>query len=318
MKDAAPLSNSGKTKERVGLGITLILASTIFTSTQDAAIKYASSDMPISQLFVLRSLLLIPILLAIASFWGQGFDALKGAFRSWPLVRSAMFVMMYVGIYTMLPVLPLSAIAGGLYTAPLFVALLSPFLLNQTVKWWEILAILIGFGGVLVILQPGTDAFSWALLVPVMGGFFYALSAIVTRTKCREENPATLAVSLSFTLLVVCLIMSGLIAWWQPAAEIVTLSPFLFGDWTTLTIFEWCLVGFITLLMVGNGLVLPAAYQVAPTVIIATFDYCYLIFASLLGFLLFSEIPTASTILGIFMIGGAGLMIVWMTDRANK
>lgn len=60
---------------------------------------------------------------------------------------------------------------------------------------------------------------------------------------------------------------------------------------------------------VGNGLVLPAAYQSAPSIIIATFDYCYLIFATAFGFLIFSEIPDSQTIIGIAMIAGAGLVV---------
>jgi drug/metabolite transporter (DMT)-like permease len=62
-------------------------------------------------------------------------------------------------------------------------------------------------------------------------------------------------------------------------------------------------------LMVGNGLVLPAAYQSAPSIIIATFDYTYLIFATLLGAVLFSEIPDLQTVLGIVVIAGAGLIV---------
>ena len=62
-------------------------------------------------------------------------------------------------------------------------------------------------------------------------------------------------------------------------------------------------------LMVANGLVLPAAYQSAPSVVIATFDYSYLIFATLFGFLIFSEVPDWQTVIGILMIVVAGLMV---------
>ena len=62
-------------------------------------------------------------------------------------------------------------------------------------------------------------------------------------------------------------------------------------------------------LMVGDGLVLPAAYQSAPSIIIATFDYTYLIFATLLGIVAFAEIPDLQTVIGIVMIAGAGLIV---------
>jgi hypothetical protein len=63
--------------------------------------------------------------------------------------------------------------------------------------------------------------------------------------------------------------------------------------------------------MIVNGIVLPAAYQSAPTGIIITFDYCYLIFAIQIGVFLFNEISDVMTIISMCLIAGAGLMIVW-------
>jgi drug/metabolite transporter (DMT)-like permease len=148
------------------------------------------------------------------------------------------------------------------------------------------------------------------MLLPVMAGFFYALSSIVTRTRCRSVPPATLALSLSIALLITGAVISAALHIWQPAPAQVAVSPFLLGSWSVLGLSGWGFVAMLAALMVGNGLLLPAAYQSAPSVIIATFDYCYLIFATALGFLLFSEIPDRQTIIGILMIAGAGLLVV--------
>ena len=61
--------------------------------------------------------------------------------------------------------------------------------------------------------------------------------------------------------------------------------------------------------MVGNSLVVSAAYQSAPSFIIATFDYTYLIFMTAFGFVLFSEVPDRQSVIGILMIVGAGMMV---------
>lgn len=87
--------------------------------------------------------------------------------------------------------------------------------------------------------------------------------------------------------------MSPTLHIWQPTQ--VAVSPFLLGSSSVLTLSGWGSVAMQAALMVGNGLALPASYQSAPSVIIATFDYCYLIFAILLGFLLISEIPDRQT-----------------------
>ncbi len=195
--------------DRIALGISLILLSTFFTALQDAIIKYASADVTLWQLYVLRSLFLIPALLVIAFAWGDGAATWRQSLRAWPMLRAMLFVLMYFSMYAAIPVLPLSAVAAGIYTAPLFVAALSAPLLGEPVRWRGLLAIAIGFAGVLVILRPGTEAFTWEMLLPVMAGFFYALSAIVTRTRCRSIPPSTLAVSLSIALLLTGAVVSA-------------------------------------------------------------------------------------------------------------
>jgi len=296
--------------DRVALGIGFILLSTFFTALQDAIIKYASADATLWQLYILRSLFLIPALLLIAFMWGDGAATWRQSLRLWPVLRAVLFVLMYFSMYAAIPVLPLSAVAAGIYTAPLFVAALSALLIGEPVRWRGLLAIALGFAGVLVILRPGTESFTWLMLLPVLAGFFYALSSIVTRTRCRSAPPAALALSLSIALLFTGAVISVALHIWQPSPMQVAVSPFLFGSWSVLGLSGWGFIAMLAALMVGNGLVLPAAYQSAPSVIIATFDYCYLIFATMLGFVLFSEIPDRQTIIGIFMIAGAGLLVV--------
>jgi drug/metabolite transporter (DMT)-like permease len=295
--------------DHIARGIALILLSTFFTALQDAIFKHASADVTLWQVYVLRSLLLIPAFLAISFIWGNGAATWHQSLRLWPMLRAALFVLMYFSMYSAIPIIPLSAVAAGIYTAPLFVAALSPLLLREPVRWRGLLGIAVGFAGVLVILRPGTEAFTWLMLLPILAGLFYALSAIVTRSKCRSIRPSTLALSLSIALLLTGVLASTALYIGQLAPEQVAVSPFLLGSWSWLDLWEWGFVAMLAVLMVGNGLVLPAAYQSAPSVIIATFDYTYLIFATVLGVVLFSEIPDTQTVMGIIMIAGAGLIV---------
>jgi drug/metabolite transporter (DMT)-like permease len=295
--------------DRIARGIALILLSTFFTALQDAIFKQASGHVTLWQVYVLRSLFLVPAILAIAFVWGEGAATWRQSLRLWPMLRAALFVLMYFSMYSAIPVLPLSAVAAGIYTAPLFVAALSPLLLGEPVRRRGLLGIAIGFAGVLMILRPGTEAFAWLMLLPVLAGFFYALSAIVTRSKCRSTAPSTLALSLSIALLLTGVLASTALYLWELTPAQVAVSPFLLGSWSWLDLSEWGFIAMLAALMVGNGLVLPAAYQSAPSVIIATFDYTYLIFATVLGIVLFSEVPDIQTVTGIIMIAGAGLIV---------
>lgn len=162
----------------------------------------------------------------------------------------------------------------------------------------------------LLILRPGTETFSWFALLPVLGGFLYALSALVTRSRCRTIPPATLAVALNIALAVMGAAVSALLAFWSPAPAAVAGSPFLLGSWQVFGPLEWAFVAMLVALMVGNSLAVSAAYQSAPAFIIATFDYNYLIFMTVFGFIVFSEVPDRQTVIGTLMIVGAGMMVI--------
>ena len=288
--------------DRMGWGIGLILISTLFTSLQDAAIKGFAGEVTLWQIYVLRSGLLIPALLALALGMGVPW---RLAFTRWPMLRAGLFLAMYMALYAAIPVLPLAVVAAGIYTAPLFVAGLSALVLGERVRPLGWLAIALGFAGVLVILKPGSEAFDGRVLVPVLAGFFYALSALATRGRLRGVPPVALALALAWGLLAAGLVGSVAVYLWPVPGGM----GFLTGTWGAVTPRVCGLLAVLAALMLGNGLVLPAAYQAAPVVVIATFDYAYLIWAALFGMWFFGEVPEGRTLLGMVMIAGAGGLV---------
>jgi drug/metabolite transporter (DMT)-like permease len=302
------MTESRTRPEKVALGVVTIVATVFAMSFADAVVKYVSAELPLWQIFVMRSLVAIPLLVALPLFGRPVPVRPKSQF--WTFLRGLLLVMMYIAIYAAAPVLSLSVIAAAFYTGPLFIALLSALLIGEKVGPRRWTAIAVGFAGVLVILRPGTETFSALMLIPVVAALFYALAAIITRTKCIEETPVVLALALNFALLAVGAIATAGIALWQPAASDAAAYPFLLGSWVAMGSREWGIIGFLAVLMVAIGIGLAKAYQSAPPAIIATFDYSYLVFAALWSFAIFAEAPDAATIIGMLLIAGAGLLVV--------
>lgn len=299
--------------QKVGLGAAVIVGAVFLMATQDALIKYASADLALSQIFVLRSLMVLPVLSAIA---GRSFKTdWTHALRPWPVARAALLSSMYLLLYAAIPFLPLATLAAGFYTGPLFITLLSGFLLKEPVgpRGWS--AVTIGFLGVLVLLQPGAGAFSPWTLVPVLSGFCYALAAVLTRGPCQANSPASLALSLN-----ICLLAAGglLIGLGAAMPALGAAWSFLFRTWAAMGGAEWLLITALAVFMIGIGLGLAAAYQLAPPVVIASFDYSYLVFATLWGLVLFGEVPDLPTWIGMFLILAAGLTVSWKTAGSGK
>ncbi len=294
--------------QRVARGVTLIVGAMFVTSVQDVVFKIFSDALPLGQIFALRAMLAIPLLVALA--WAQGIRGavLADALRMWPLLRSLFMTLMFLSFYSAIPFVNLSVLGAGTYTAPIFVTLLTGFVIGEPVGWRGWIAVLVGFTGVIILLQPGTDAFSpWAVL-PVLGAVFYALAHIITRTKCQSYPLATMALSLKITMLAAGLIVSGTMLVWQPDADLARAYPFIFGGWSPVGVTEWLVLGLLAVFTVVIGMGIAGAYQAATPSLVATFEYSYLVFAAVWDYAVFASPPSAATLAGMVLIIAAGMM----------
>ncbi len=300
-------STSNTRPENTALGGGLILASVLTMAFADAMVKQVSADFTIWQIYVARSLVAIPILGALLLATGVG---LWPKSYGWAYFRGLLLVLMWMAYYASLPVLSLSVAAVALYTSPLMIALFSALLIGEPVGPRRWIAMFLGFVGVLSIMRPGTEAFSWLTLLPMLGAVFYALAMIITRSKCVDEAPLTLALALNVSLMVTGLVATAVLSISGLTEEDVSIYPFVLGSWADMGIDGWGLMALLGALLVAYSVGVARAYQIAAPAVVATFDYAYLVSAALWGFVLFSETPDFMTILGMVLITAAGLLVV--------
>ena len=296
----------------------VIIVLTVFAmSTADMIVKLFSSSLPLWQIYVVRSLIVIPILGAFAIFRR---DAIRITPISpgWVALRSLLLAFMYIFIYAAAPVLSLSVIAATLYTGPLFIALFSALLIGEPVGPRRWAAIALGFVGVIVIIRPAASDFTTLALIPIVAAILYALANVLTRAKARDESPLVLGFALNYALMLVGLAATLAIALWNPSPEQAGFYPFLLGRWVPMGSEEWMIVAALALLMVGISVGLAKAYQSAPPAVIATFDYAYLGFAAFWSFAVFHEAPDLPTIAGLVLIAAAGLMVMAGPSKARR
>jgi drug/metabolite transporter (DMT)-like permease len=225
---------------------------------------------------------------------------------------------MWIAFYIALPLLSLSVVAAAYYTGPLFITLFSALLIGEPVGARRWGAIALGFAGVLVILKPGTEAFSPLALVPVVSAVFYAAAAIVTRAKLAEENPFALALTLNLSFLGLGTLASTGLAAWQPDVAADSAYRFMLGAWSAMGLREWAIMALLAILIVAISSGVAKAYQCAPPAIIAAFDYSYLVFAALWSLVFFAEPPTLTTVVGMILIAAAGLITIAPADTWRR
>ncbi len=198
-----------------------------------------------------------------------------------------------------LEALPLSEATAIFFVAPLIVVALAGPMLGEPIGPFRWMAVAVGFGGMLMIQQPGAAAFQWASLLPLGAAACYAAQQIATR-KVTAGDPAT--TTLIFTALAGTVLISCIAPFfWQTPDWRQALAMLAMGAIGGLGHFSMIL-----------------ALARAPASALAPFDYSSLVWAALIGIVVFDEILPPLTLAGAAIIAGAGLFVLWRERRAKR
>ena len=297
-------------------GVILIVLAALTISIQDLIFKLFSGELTLWQIFALRGIMAVPLLLAVSLMRGLEKGILRAAFGRWSMLRAVFITATFMAFYAAIPFISLSTVGAANYVAPILVTLLSAYVIKEAVGPLGWIGVLLGFAGVLVLLQPGTDAFSvWALL-PLFGAGFYALAHITTRTRCQGVPIAALSLAQNTVLMVAGVVVSLVLVSLKPQGEMAAAYPYIFGQWSVVDHLDWLVLTVLAGFAVAVGMMLAGAYQAAPPAIIGTFEYSYLVFAAVWDILFFDTVPTTARVTGMVMIVVAGLFVLRPKARA--
>ncbi|MEM9219935.1 MAG: DMT family transporter [Cyanobacteria bacterium P01_F01_bin.150] len=295
--------NSDKT-----LLATFVILLTVFAlAFGDAVIKYTSANFTLWQIFTLRSIVVLPILILVIKFQKKQFSIWPRQ-PGWTILRSLLLTFMWVFYYSSLPHIDLSIAAATYYTLPLFITLFAAYFIGDKISQMGWLAVFLGFIGILLILQPDANQFNGFALLPIISAIFYALAMILTRTYCRNEDVFVLSLWLNITMLVIGAIFSIVLVSFPVADRLSENYPFMLSIWTSINGEAWMAIGILSITIIIGSVGTAIAYQIGRSAVVATFDFAYVPFAALWGFLLFQEIPDYNSVLGAILITIAGIL----------
>ncbi|WP_187430365.1 hypothetical protein ROLI_019270 [Roseobacter fucihabitans] len=200
-----------------------------------------------------------------------------------------------LGFVTAIALTPLSSASAILQATPLFVTLGAALFLQEQVGWRRWAAILVGFGGVLMIIRPGMESFDWLSLFAVQGVIGLGIRDLATRRVPRETS----TMQLSFLAFLVLIPAAGVLMWIN-GSSLVALS---LANWLCFTLA--LLIGMVAY----YGIV--AAMRIGEVSFVTPFRYSRIIFALFVGVLVFSERPDVWTLSGAAIIVGSGLYTLW-------
>jgi len=298
---------TGSLQSRPVLGVLLVVLSMSLIGLIDNFIKLIAAEAGLWEFHFLRSLVVCGMLLVIARVMHWRLRP-----RNWRAVilRSFFFstaMVLYFGAAGMIPV---SQAAAGLFTSPVFVLLISAMFLGVRIGVWRILAVVVGFSGVLMILRPMGQGVSVLMFIPVAAGLFYALNGIATRRWCGQEGTATLLFGLFAGLGVWGALGLLVFTLFPVPADVATALPFFTRGWVAPSgaFTVWLLVqAFGSIISVA---LLTRGYQLAEVSYAAVAEYSFLIAAAFWSWVLWGSIPDGLAILGAGAIALSGIIIV--------
>lgn len=280
---------------RTGFAVGAVIIAVLALSLGDAMIKATGLDLPLWQMYILRSALILPVLWWLARRKGPiAFTSLV-----WVVLRSLLLVAMWLSYYSALPLMPLSLAAATYYTSPIIITVLAAMLARRKPSPRVMLAVVLGFGGVVLVLRPDASGFVFATLLPLLAALLYACAMVLTSLKCRDDNPYALALALNIAFIVAGAGL-GLFSGQD--------GSFIFGPWQRLDIALIGTVAALSAVILIGSVGAAIAYQNGPPATVAAFDYSYLVFSLIWGAIFFAELPDILSLAGVSIIVLAGFL----------
>ena len=278
-------------------GALLALASFCAYACSDVSIKALGQNLNSFQVMFFAAACTLPFILG-QIFWRDRRASLVPALPKLTALRVVITLFGSGFVTYTFTHLPLAQCYAIFFTMPLMITVLAWPLLGEPIDPVRGVIILIGFGGVLYALQPGTTHFQLAHLTAICGATTGALNSLILRKIGHREK-------------------SGVILLYPVLAQVIGAGCIMPFVWHPLSLQDWQIGVQMGILGTAGGLFIIAAYRVAPAIVVAPMQYSQIIWASALGLLFWGERPSMTTTLGISVIIAAGMLLLFAAGRAQ-
>ena len=294
-------------------GILYLCLGVLVFSLQDAIVKQVSGAYPLTQVVFIRSCLSVPILLWLVQR-DQGWRAIFANRLGALTARAFIMLGAYTAYYMAFPALPLADAVALYFTVPLFVTALAGPFLGERSGWRVWAAVLLGFVGVMVMLQPGSGLFEPAALLSLLSAGLYGSAMLMARRFGTSVSAAVMAFFQNAFFLLGSGVAALLFDWLALGQSSHPSVSFLLRPWAQVVPADGLLMLVAGVVSAIGTVLLTNAYRVARARTVTPFEYTGILWAPLWGFLFFSEVPRATTVAGAAVIVVAGLLAL----RASK
>ena len=297
-------------------GIVFILISMMVFSVQDGIMKHIYNFVSLYEIYLIRTVVSFVLILLFLIITKKPI-VFKSQYPLLTFTRVILFFFGFSSFYVSLTVLPLGTATALFFVTPFLITIFAHFFLKEEIGLRRWSAVVVGFIGVYVTLNPDFSNFNYLSLLPILCAFCYSLSMIIIKKTSDKDSVYTQTFTFYIGAIILSIIFYFVIGDGQYNTSNHPASQFIFREW---------FVDFNSniLLMTATGvtatlafLFLFTAYSIASPAVVSPFEYSILFWSPLVGWLYFDEIPSLNTVIGILIIVSSGVYI-FMREKAQN
>ena len=296
------------TKNNNAKGILFILLGMLAFSVQDTIMKYIYSFVSLYEVYIIRTLVSLIIILLFLKLTKKPI-IFKTQYPILTFCRVILFFFGFSFFYVSLTVLPLATATALFFVTPFLITIFAKFLLKEQIGPRRWLAVIIGFIGVYVILNPDFSNFDYMSLTPILCAFCYSLSMIIIKLTSEKDSVYTQTFTFYIGAIIISIIFYFIIGDGLYNTIDHPASQFILREW-------FVNLENSILLMIATGftsslafIFIFSAYRIASPASVSPFEYSILLWSSLSGWFFFDEIPDLKTVIGMLLIVCGGIYI---------
>ena len=296
-------------------GILYILLAMMVFSVQDGIMKHIYNFVSLYEVYLIRTVISFVLILIFLVLTKKPI-VFKSKYPLLTFFRVILFFFGFSSFYISLTVLPLGTATALFFVTPFLITIFAHFFLEEEIGIRRWSAVVVGFIGVYITLNPDFSNFNYLSLLPILCAFCYSLSMIIIKKTSDKDSVYTQTFTFYIGAIILSIIFYFIIGDGQYNTSDHPASQFIFREWFVDFKSNVLLMSITGVTATVAFLFLFTAYSIASPSVISPFEYSILFWSPLVGWLYFDEIPTLSTVIGILIIVSSGIYI-FLREKAQ-
>ena len=297
-------------------GIILILAAMLIFAVQDSLMKYIYSSVALYEVYLFRTIVSFTLIIIYLKILKKPI-VFKTHYPLLTFCRVILFFFGFSSFYISLTIMPLATATALFFVSPFLITIFAKFILKDQIGPRRWIAVIVGFIGVYIILNPNFDDFDYFSLSPILCAFCYALSMIIIKKTSKKDSVYQQMFQFYIGAMIISIIFYFFIGDGRYDTIDNPAAQFIFREWFSNLEFSLIYMIILGFTAAVAFLLIFSAYRIASPAVVSPFEYSILVWSTLSGWIFFNEVPKINTLIGMCLIVGGGIYI-FIREKAQE